>query len=303
MLCPQMFPILITEFSPMKNAKLFNLNAKSLLLSFMLLASSMVFAADPSMSEVYRAAESGNYSQAEAMMKQVLNDHPNSAKAHFVHAEILAKEGRLAASKDELQIAEKLAPGLPFAKPEAVQSLQSRLNAPAPVAPSTANNAYNTSGPSSAPSGSGLLPWVLGFAALAFILFLVRMMTRPREIYAPMPGYGPSPGGLQPTGYGPTPMGGPGMMGGGGSSMGSGILGGLATGAAVGAGMVAGEALMHSVLGDHHSNSSPMPGQGFQDNGFQPTPKDNYDMGGSNFGISDSSSWDDSSSGGGSDDW
>jgi hypothetical protein len=286
----------------MKNVKSFNFLARSLLLSFALVLSSFAHAADPSMSEVYRAAESGNFSQAEAMMKQVLADHPNSAKAHFVHAEILAKEGRMAAAKDELQIAEKLAPGLPFAKPEAVQGLQARLNAPTPVAPQASNNAYTNS--PSAPSGSGLLPWVLGFAALAFIFFIVRMMTRPREIYSPMPGYGGNSGALQPGGYGPTPMGGPGMMGGGGSSMGSGIMGGLATGAAIGAGMVAGEALMHNVLGDHHnSNTSPMPGQGFQDNGFQPTPSSNYDMGGSNFGVSDSSSWDDSSSGGGSDDW
>jgi hypothetical protein len=86
--------------------------------------------------------------------------------------------------------------------------------------------------------------------------------------------------------------------------MGSGILGGLATGAAVGAGMVAGEALMHNMLGDRHNSSpSPAPGQGFQDNGFQPTPNNNYDMGGNNFGVNDSSSWDDSSSSGGSDDW
>ena len=290
------------ELSPMKNDKSFNTLAKSLLLGCVLFASSFVHAADPSMSEVYKAAESGNFSQAEAMMKQVLTDHPNSPKAHFVHAEILAKEGRLAAAKDELQIAEKLAPGLPFAKPEAVQGLQARLSAPAPMAPQAANNNAYTNAPS-ASSGSGLLPWVLGFAALAFIFFIVRMMTRPREIYSPMPGYGGNPGAIQPGGYGPTPMGGPGMMGGG-SSMGSGILGGLATGAAVGAGMVAGEALMHNVLGDHHNSSNnPMPGQGFQDNGFQPTPSSNYDMGGNNFGVNDASSWDDSSSGGGSDDW
>lgn len=272
-----------------------------MVLSFIMGMASLAHAADPSMAEVYRAAESGNFSQAEAMMKQVLTDHPNSAKAHFVHAEILAKEGRLAAAKDELQIADKLAPGLPFAKQEAVRSLEARISAPAPMPTQPVNNAYASN--QAASTGSGLLPWVLGFAALAFVIFIVRMMTRPREIYSPMPGYGGN-NGLQPSGYGPTPMGGPGMMGGGGS-MGSGILGGLATGAAVGAGMVAGEALMHNVLGDHHSSSSnPSSGQGFQDNGFQPSPDSNYDMGGSNFGINDASSWDDSSSsGGGSDDW
>jgi len=286
----------------MKNSQFLKHFFKTMLLSASMVLAVFAHAADPSMAEVYKAAESGNFSQAEAMMKQVLTDHPNSAKAHFVHAEILAKEGRLAAAKDELNIAEKLAPGLPFAKQEAVNGLHARLSAPAPAAQPVANSYQNTPAPSSSFS---FLPWVLGFAALAFVFFIVRMMTRPREVYSPMPGYGGNPGGLQPSGYGPTPMGGPGMMGGGGS-MGSGILGGLATGAALGAGMVAGEALMHNMMGDRHGNgnSNPTPGQGFQDNGFQPAPSNNYDMGGNNFGVNDSSSWDDSSSsGGGSDDW
>jgi hypothetical protein len=93
------------------------------------------------------------------------------------------------------------------------------------------------------------------------------------------------------------------MMGGG---MGSGILGGLATGAAVGAGIVAGEALMHNMLDD-----KPNHGEG----GYAPQPdvaqNSNYDMGGSDFGVNDSSSWDNSSSfsdsdsfgGGDSGDW
>jgi hypothetical protein len=74
--------------------------------------------------------------------------------------------------------------------------------------------------------------------------------------------------------------------------------------------MVAGQALMNNMMGDRHGsgsgngNNPTPPGQSFQDNGFQPTPNSNYDMGGSNFGVNDSSSWDDSSSsGGGSDDW
>jgi len=177
----------------MKNSQFLKRLFKTLALSMVMVLAGFAHAADPSMAEVYKAAESGNFSQAEAMMKQVLSEHPNSAKAHFVHAEILAKEGRLAAAKDELQIAEKLAPGLPFAKQEAVRGLEARLNATAPVAQPSANSYQNTQSSSTA---SGYMPWVLGFAALAFILFIVRMMTRPREIYSPMPGYGGNPGGF-----------------------------------------------------------------------------------------------------------
>ena len=75
--------------------------------------------------------------------------------------------------------------------------------------------------------------------------------------------------------------------------MGSRIMGGLATGAAVGTGMVAGEALMHHFMdGRVHPLNSPLGndlGPSLQDSGFD-------DMGGTDFGVADSSSWDDSSS-------
>jgi len=72
----------------------------------------------------------------------------------------------------------------------------------------------------------------------------------------------------------------------------------LATGAAVGAGIVAGEELMHHFT-DHDRE---------RDVVYEtpPSNNDNWnrpdDMGGNDFGVSDSSSWDSGSSSGG-DDW
>ena len=72
-------------------------------------------------------------------------------------------------------------------------------------------------------------------------------------------------------------------------------MSGLATGAAVGAGMVAGEALMHHFTdGEHNSNGVINEAQA--NNSFI----NQNDMGGSDFGIQDNSSWDDNSGG---DDW
>ena len=68
--------------------------------------------------------------------------------------------------------------------------------------------------------------------------------------------------------------------------MGSGIMGGLATGAAVGVGMVAGEALVHHFMDGNN------PGINNAPNSWGNTPND---MGGTDFGIADSSTWDDSS--------
>jgi hypothetical protein len=267
----------------------------------------LVLAADPTLTEVYRAAESGNLKQAESMMDQVLRDHPNSAKAHFVEAEILAKEGKLEMSRAELGTAERLAPGLPFAKPGAVTELTQRLNGPAvrqaPVA------APMTVAPV-APAAN--FPWgmvLVGLALIAAAIFFFRNLNRPRVYPASPQGYAPGPSSYGPGGYPQQPAGPGGYpqpvgpMGSGG--IGSGILGGLATGAAVGAGMVAGEALMHNVFGggsgSAHAAEAPRP---LPANDYQPLPDANYDLGGNDFGVSDAGSWDDGSSGGGgSDDW
>jgi hypothetical protein len=79
--------------------------------------------------------------------------------------------------------------------------------------------------------------------------------------------------------------------------MGSAILGGLATGAAVCAGMVAGEALANRLMSGHHSEGNVLPlGGGVPQS----------DLGGNDFGVADSSSWDDGLGGVGGDvggDW
>ena len=260
------------------------------MLNGMLLAS-LVFvtaahaADDPTMHQIYAAAEAGQFAEAQRMMDKVLLDHPNSAKAHFVEAELLAKQGRMANAAAELNKAETLAPGLPFAKPESVQKLQ-RLVAGSrnPTASYVAQPAANTG------SGSSWIGVVLGGGLIAALIFGLRALFSRRSA----PAYMPSAAAGAAAGYGVPPTGPVPSAGGG---LGSSIVGGLATGAAVGAGMVAGEALMHHFLdGNRHEGQ---PNQPPIDNGFVPDD----DMGGNDFGINESSSWDDSSGGGSDDSW
>lgn len=242
------------------------------------LLSAGAHAAEPSIHDVYQAAEAGKFSEADTMMQQVLQNHPNSAKAHFVQAELMAKEGHLAQAKTELATAERLEPGLPFAKTEAVEKLKARLGSPHTVS----SHATNTT-----PSNTGF-PWgiiVLIAGGVAIVVIIARVLTpRPQVMQSQTGGggYGSAPHNGVGTGYaGPT-----------GQGMGSSILGGLATGAAVGAGMVAGEKLMHSLLDNNSPNtSSDVPDTTSDFSSSQ------YDMGGDDFGVSDTSSWDDSSGG------
>lgn len=277
-----------------------------LLLALALLFAGFAYAAnDPTLHEVYQAAESGRMNEAQAMMDKVLRDHPNSGKAHFVEAELLAKQGRMAAAQTELSTAERLAPGLPFAKPEVVQSLKSRI---ANRGPATQAPVAQYAQPAQAQAASGF-PWgmlLIGGALIAAVIFFIRSLANRNNVTVVPAGYGAA-GGTYGGGYGPGPVmqpGGGGMaapMGGVGGGMGSGILGGLATGAAVGAGMVAGEALMHRVLdGGHHDNANVVPDSAPV---YVDRPDPSYDMGGNDFGISDGGSWDDSGSSGGGDDW
>lgn len=102
---------------------------------------------DPAMSQVYRAAQSGQPDRAQQLLLSVLKEHPDSGKAHYVEAELLAAQGRLGSARGELASAERLAPGLPFAHADAVQNLRAQLQATwTGTAP----------GASAAPGGAGL---------------------------------------------------------------------------------------------------------------------------------------------------
>jgi hypothetical protein len=239
--------------------------------------------ADPTMNQVYDAARSGHLAEAQQMMNQVLRDHPQSARAHYVAAEVDAKAGNFAAARQELNTAQALEPGLPFAQPGAVAALRSEL------AQGTARYAAGPAAPVRSP-----FPWLtilLIGAGIAVFWMIVRARARQVVMQAPYPGSAGYPGGYP----GGVPMGGPmgggvgypGVLGGG-----SGLVGGLASGLAVGAGIAAGEELVRHVFeGDRAMGQMVPESRDF----IEPGPDANANMGGNDFGVSDASSWDDSS--------
>lgn len=85
---------------------------------------------EPTVAQIYQAFKSGHIEQAQKMLDQVLRDHPDSAKAHFVQAEMDAAEGHYELARAQLALAEKLKPGLPGIKPRAVQELKAKLGLP-----------------------------------------------------------------------------------------------------------------------------------------------------------------------------
>lgn len=287
-------------------------------------------AAEPTLAQVYEAAQAGKLDQAQLMMQQVLVAHPNSAKAHFVQAELSAKQGQWGRAREALATAEKLAPGLGFAKADAVQALRTQLNAASATSNSGSNNAVATrtdnaksmSAPAAPAAPASSFPWGLALALGGGAIGLAIYMNGKKTNAAAAAngglngngqgmgagggigsgigaGVGSGLGGAQTFGNGQQPYGQPayGQQPAPGMGMGGRVMGGLATGLAVGAGVMAAQAIGKSMMGNdehgshNHQNNA---NNGSGGNGFEPLNNNaNPNFGGQNFGVSDAGSWDD----------
>jgi hypothetical protein len=261
-------------------------------LSFALAGAPAWAAGDPTVDQIYQAAKAGHLDQAQTLMDQVLKDHPNSSKAHYVQAELYAREGNPGLARSELARAEQLDPGLTKENPESVQKLKAELGL---VRRSGGERPFLTGGaPAPHFSWGGPLIILALVVGVLWLVFRRRTYVQYPAGVAPMggpvgPGYGPGGyvgpggGGYGPGGYGP-----------GGGGIGSSVAGGLAGGLAAGAGIVAGEELAHHFL---DGGSRPVAPPESEDASWNQNA--NGDMGGNDFGVNDPGSWDDSGGGGG----
>ena len=257
----------------------------------MLLGAGLAMAqSEPNMGQIYATAQSGKLDEAQVMIQQVLLAHPKSSKALFVQAELYARQGKLDNARASLASADSVAPGLPAIKPEAVRALRAQLSArPAAAYPASVPAHYAAPQRPMQPSSTAwAMPLLLaGGVMVAGYFFFRRRNPEPAAMQA---AYG-NPTGLN----GPQTFG----MGGGypqpaGSGLGGRIMGGVATGLAVGAGVMAAEAIGRNLMGGHN-NGMASTGDNFGNNNYQALDT-NRDMGGANFGVNDAGSWDDGGS-------
>jgi len=229
---------------------------------------------DPTVQQIYEATRAGHLVQAEQMIRQVLRDHPKSAKAHYVAAEVYAKAGNEVQARAEFKTAEELDPGLSFATPEAVRALRNELWR---VNVTRAEVGAPTRGTSALTivalllAGGALIAWLFSRSRNAGppIAPAAAAAAPPATVGAP---------GSAPPGTAATPV-----------SSGSGLLGSLASGLAVGAGVAAGEELVHHVLEpDGHATL------GAHEPSFRESRTDSDEP---DFGVKNPGSWDDPDSG------
>ena len=233
--------------------------------SAVLLTSNLAFA-EASLPEVSQAIQSGQLAKADAMMKEVLQNHPNSAKAHYIAAELYIKEGKLDAARNAFAKAQNLAPGLPFAQAESVQRLQMQLS----------NGSGNSVASTSSIFSNPLFWGLIAILVVGIIIVMRRRKAEAVQVYNAPTANGPYSGAPGAPGTPGAPV----------AGAGSGLMGSLATGAALGAGMVAGQALASHLMGDgNRANPSNVNNDFNQVGGPAPDAP--------NFGVRDGSSWDD----------
>ena len=294
---------------------------KSVVAGALVLSATLALAL-PTPKDIEAAVAAGQYTQAESMLREVLQDKPQSAKAHYELGQVLAHAHRYKEAQTELQKAKDIDPSLKFAaSPEKFNTVLTKVNdlAAAPtssvvmepsVAPGT--HAAAKAAPESAASG-GSSPLTYVWLAIAGLVVLGLWLRRSAAsvagnanatAYAPVAtpmGTPPAPRGFgaqftpnaAPAGYAPQGYAQPNS---GGSTMTGAVVGGLA-------GVAAGYALSKALEGDHHTAAPTSAGASSSagNGGYVPfdTPAQ-PDLGA--FDAGSGSDWDSADSGGGSDD-
>lgn len=150
---------------------------KRWMLSVALVTMSALAWALPSLQDVEAQIAQGHYTQAESMMKDVVAAKPNSARAHYVYAEILAHDGNLARASDEARLARQIDPDIGFTTPEKFRAFEAGLQprqspaARTSVAPSTTAVGPAAMAPAGQSAGIPSWVWLAGLALVAFFLW------------------------------------------------------------------------------------------------------------------------------------
>ncbi len=268
-------------------------------------------AQDATVHQIYEAVQAGRLKDADTMIERVLHDHPNSAKAHYVAAEVYVREGRIATARDALAQAERIDPLLSFAKPESIRALRAAVRGDQ-TAQSPAARSFDGVPPAvrGAAAASGF-PWLGLLAGAALAIGVATWLASRRAAAASAAGQtGPMQGGFGPTSANPytaAPSANATA-----SPARSGLGSMLATAAAAGAGAIAGEAIARQLWHDappsgtapsneHQLGTAPLADDTPAARDAEPDFGVRDDGGWTDTGLSDSSDF--GADAGGGDDW
>lgn len=245
----------------------------------------------PAPKDIDKAVAAGQLTQAETLLREVLQEKPQSAKAHYQLGQVLARQGRPQEARNALLQAQRLDPSLAFASdPKRFREMLATLSAdpPAPaarVAPRSETRPLSAA-PQPAAAGGGF-PWtvvLIGGGLLIVGLMIWRRSTSAAGMpMAPAGGYAAGAPGGYPAGQ---------------PSSGSGVAGAVLGGVA---GLAAGYGLSRMLdHGDEPHTSRHSAGQGDDLVPFD-SPSSGADLGPFDAGTGDG--WDSGGASGGDDSW
>jgi tetratricopeptide (TPR) repeat protein len=151
--------------------------------------------------QIQAAVQQGDYAKAESLIEHVLVQHPNSAKAHYIHAEVLAHMGKLTQAQQEVSTAKRLDPQITFTSPEKFGKFETYLDVAAHAHKQTATQSQTLVPTTPQPTPEqpiGVMPIVLGVLVLVLIAVVIsRLFSRRQAVVQAGPTYPPAGQGYQ----------------------------------------------------------------------------------------------------------
>ena len=149
----------------------------------------------PTVDQVQAEVAKGNYAAAEVMMRDVIAERPNSARAHYVLAQVLAHNGRLDDARQAAQRARELDPAIGFTSKPAFEDFEralarGSLPGAAPAKGTVAKGGVTSVPPpdlASPPPKPALPGWAWGVGGAVVALLLWRLLSRRRGVTAGAP--------------------------------------------------------------------------------------------------------------------
>ncbi len=99
----------------------------------------------PSVQQIESAMSQGDWQRADSGLTQVLQAHPDNARAHYLYAQVLNREGRYADALTQVEQAKSLDPQIRFTQPQRFAQVEAKIRSDAMRAGAT--NTTRTSNP------------------------------------------------------------------------------------------------------------------------------------------------------------
>ncbi|WP_321816473.1 MULTISPECIES: tetratricopeptide repeat protein [unclassified Paraburkholderia] len=91
----------------------------------------------PSVQQIESAMSQGDWQRADAGLAEVLQAHPDNARAHYLYAQVLNREGRYADALTQVQQAKSLDPQIRFTQPQRFAQVEAKIRSDATRAGAT----------------------------------------------------------------------------------------------------------------------------------------------------------------------